>query len=120
MNGYNLDGSFLKNLVFIFKFKNLATLIFVFVTFSVNRFFMKNVLLWCLMGVCVNKKIVQIFVCLVIDIYDFFLHMAHEKQCKNSNSSHKVPTFWEWLIKWKMQHLHVYNHKCHTLNEWKH
>ncbi len=32
---------------------------------------MKGVLLWCLMGVCVDKKIVQIFGCLVIDIYDF-------------------------------------------------
>jgi hypothetical protein len=27
-------------------------------------------------GVCVNKKIVQIFVCLVIDIYDFFLQIV--------------------------------------------
>jgi len=33
---------------------------------------MKGVLLWCLMGVCVDKKIVQIFFgCFVIDIYDF-------------------------------------------------
>jgi hypothetical protein len=36
---------------------------------------MKGVLLWCLMGVCVDIKIIQFFVCLVIDIYDFFLHM---------------------------------------------
>jgi hypothetical protein len=34
--------------------------------------------------------------------------MVHEKKCKNVNSSHKVPTFWEKLIKWKMQHLHAY------------
>jgi hypothetical protein len=33
---------------------------------------MKDVFLWCLMGVCVDKKIVQIFVCLVINIYDYF------------------------------------------------
>jgi hypothetical protein len=33
---------------------------------------MKGVLLWSLTGVCVDKKIVQIFVYLVIDIYDFF------------------------------------------------
>jgi hypothetical protein len=31
------------------------------------------------MGVCVNKKIVQIFFGLVIDIYDFVLHMVHGK-----------------------------------------
>jgi hypothetical protein len=36
---------------------------------------MKGVLLWCLMGVHVDKKIIQFFFCLVIDIYDFFLHM---------------------------------------------
>jgi len=59
------------------------------------RFFTKNVLLWCLMSVCVNKKIVQFFVCFVIDIYDFFLHMVHEKQYKNTNSKLKVPTFLE-------------------------
>jgi hypothetical protein len=40
---------------------------------------MKSVLLWCLMGVHVDKKSVQIFFCLVIDIYDFFLRMVHEK-----------------------------------------
>jgi hypothetical protein len=34
---------------------------------------MKDVLLWCLMGVCVNKKIVQILFCFVIDIYECFL-----------------------------------------------
>jgi hypothetical protein len=34
---------------------------------------MKGVLLWCLMVVCVDKKIVQFFVCLVINIYDLFL-----------------------------------------------
>ncbi len=27
--------------------------------------------------ICVNKKIVQIFVCLVIDIYDFFFAHDH-------------------------------------------
>ncbi len=49
-----------------FKFKNLTTLILFFVIFWVNRFFMKCVL----MGVCVDKKIVQNFGCFVIDIYD--------------------------------------------------
>jgi hypothetical protein len=34
------------------------------------------------MGVSVHKKIVQFFFCLVIDIYDFFLHMVHEKNVK--------------------------------------
>jgi hypothetical protein len=43
---------------------------------------MKGVLSWCLMGVCVDKKIVQIFVCIFIDIYDFFSHMVHEKNIK--------------------------------------
>jgi hypothetical protein len=35
---------------------------------------MKDILLFCLMSVCVDKKKIQIFVCLVIDIYDFFAH----------------------------------------------
>jgi hypothetical protein len=34
------------------------------------------------MGVCVDKKIIQILFCFVIDIYDFFLHMVHEKNEK--------------------------------------
>jgi hypothetical protein len=34
----------------------------------------KGVLLWCLMGVCVDKKIVQIFVCFVTDIYDLVFY----------------------------------------------
>jgi len=33
---------------------------------------MKGILLLCLMGVHVDKKIIQIFVHIVIDIYDFF------------------------------------------------
>jgi hypothetical protein len=43
---------------------------------------MKGVLLWCLMGVCVDKKIVQIFVCLVIDIYDFFYTWSMKNNIK--------------------------------------
>jgi len=34
------------------------------------------------MDVHVDKKIIQIFFCLVIDIYDFVLHMLHEKKVK--------------------------------------
>jgi hypothetical protein len=34
------------------------------------------------MGVCVDKKIDQKKICLVIDIYDFLLHMVHEKNVK--------------------------------------
>jgi hypothetical protein len=37
---------------------------------------MKDVLLCCLMGVRVDKKIIQLFFCLVIDIYDLFVHMC--------------------------------------------
>jgi hypothetical protein len=33
---------------------------------------MKGVLLLCLMGVRVDKKIIQNFVCPIIDIYEFF------------------------------------------------
>jgi hypothetical protein len=40
---------------------------------------MKGFLLWCLMGVCVDKKIVQIFVCLVIDICDFLKNTWSKK-----------------------------------------
>jgi hypothetical protein len=43
---------------------------------------MKGVLLWCLVGVHVDKKSVQIFFCLFIDIYEFVLHMVHEKNVK--------------------------------------
>jgi hypothetical protein len=46
---------FLVSFLF-FKFKNLAILFFL-VTFWVNSFFMKGVLLWCLMGVCVDKQL---------------------------------------------------------------
>jgi hypothetical protein len=52
---------------------------------------MKDVLLWCLMGVRMDKKIIQFFFGLVIDIYDLFL--THGQNEKNTNSSHKVPTF---------------------------
>ncbi len=62
----------------------------------------------------------QSFVCLVIDISDFFLHVARAKQCKNTNSIHMVPTFWEESIRWKMQHLHAYNDKCYNLDKWRH
>jgi len=34
-------------------------------------------------------------ICLGIDIHKKNLHMVHEKKCKNANSNHKVPTFWE-------------------------
>jgi hypothetical protein len=37
------------------------------------RFSIKDVLLWCLMGVSVDKKIIQISFFL-INIYDFFAH----------------------------------------------
>jgi hypothetical protein len=47
------------------------------------------------MGVRVDKTIVQFFFGLGIAINDFLLHVVHEKKCKNANSSHKVPTFWE-------------------------
>jgi hypothetical protein len=40
---------------------------------------MKDILLFCLMSVCVDKKTVQIFVCLVIDIYDFFCTWSMKK-----------------------------------------
>ncbi len=36
------------------------------------RFSMKGVLLLCLMGVCVDRRIVQISFCVGIDIYEFF------------------------------------------------
>jgi hypothetical protein len=42
------------------------------------------------MGVCVDKKTIQIFVHIFIDIYDFFLHMVHEKKCKKTNLSHII------------------------------
>jgi len=46
------------------------------------------------MGVHVDKKIIQIFFGLVIDIYGFFCTWCMKK-CENANSSHKMPTFWE-------------------------
>jgi hypothetical protein len=56
---------------------------------------MKGVLLLCLMGVHVNKIIFQILFVLVLIFMNLFLHLIHEKNCKNANSSYKVPTFWE-------------------------
>jgi hypothetical protein len=46
------------------------------------------------MGVHVDKKIVQIFFCLVIDIYDFFLHMVHEKDLKMQIQTTRCQHFW--------------------------
>ncbi len=46
------------------------------------RFSMKGVLLWCLMDVHVDKKIVQIFFCLVIDVYDFFYTWSMRRNVK--------------------------------------
>jgi hypothetical protein len=43
---------------------------------------MKGVLLWCLTSVCVDKKIVQIFICHVIDIYDFFYTWSKKNNVK--------------------------------------
>jgi hypothetical protein len=40
---------------------------------------MKDVLLWCLMGVRVDKIIIQICFCLVIDIYDFVYTWSMKK-----------------------------------------
>jgi len=82
LNGYNLDGKiFILSLIFIFKFENLTNFIFVLSHFGF-RFSMKDILLFCLMSVCVDKKIVHIFVCLVIDIYDFFCTWYMKKNVK--------------------------------------
>jgi hypothetical protein len=43
---------------------------------------MKGVLICYLMGVHVDRKIIQKKICLGIDIYDLFLHMVHEKNVK--------------------------------------
>jgi hypothetical protein len=43
---------------------------------------MKDVLLWCLMGVHVFKKIIQFIFCLVIEIYDFVYTWSMEKMKK--------------------------------------
>jgi hypothetical protein len=95
LNGYNLYGKiFIFNLIFILNFDNLAKKKKKTLSHFGFRFFIKDVLLWCLMSVCVNKKIVPNFFCLVIDIYEKKLHMVHEKNVKIQNSHHKVPTFW--------------------------
>jgi hypothetical protein len=64
---------------FSFLSLRIEQLLYLFLSYLGFRFSIKGVLLWCLMGVCVDKEIVQIFVCLV-DIYDFFLHMIHVKK----------------------------------------
>jgi hypothetical protein len=56
---------------------------------------MKGVLLCCLMGVCVDRTIVQFFFVLVLIFMIFFCTWSMKKKYKNANSSHKVPTFWE-------------------------
>jgi hypothetical protein len=77
--------------IFILEFENLVIYIYLYLWF---RFSMKGVLLWCLMGVSVNKKIIQFFFCLVIDIYDFFLHMVHEKNVKIQIQTTRCQYFW--------------------------
>jgi hypothetical protein len=73
---------FLVLLLFSFGSFRIWQLFFFFWSRFGFRFSMKGVLLWCLMGVCVDKKIVQFLFCFVIDIYEFFLHMIHEKNVK--------------------------------------
>jgi hypothetical protein len=60
---------------------------------------MKGVLLLWLMSVCVDKKLFKFLFVLLLIIVIFFMHMVHEKQCKNTNLSHNVLTFWELLIR---------------------
>ncbi len=69
-------GGFILN--FIFKFENLAILTF-FLSHFGFRFSIKGVLLWCLMDVRVDKKIIQNFLCLVIVIYDFLCTWSMKK-----------------------------------------
>jgi hypothetical protein len=57
-------------------------LLYLFLSHFWFRFFVKGVLLWCLTCVCVDKKIVQFFVYLVIDIYDFFYTWSKKNDVK--------------------------------------
>ncbi len=64
--------------LFSFSFSSLKSgqFLYLFSSHFGFRFPMKDVLLCCLMGVRVDKKIIQLFFCLVIDIYDLFVHMC--------------------------------------------
>jgi hypothetical protein len=82
LNGYNLHGKILIFcLIFILKFENLVFFLFFFSHFGF-QFSTKGVLLWCLIGVHVDKTIVQICFCLGIDIYDFFYTWSMKKNVK--------------------------------------
>jgi hypothetical protein len=63
---------FLFLVSFSFESLRIWQFLYLFLSHFGFKFSMKGVLLWCLTGVCVDKKKFQI--CLVIDIYDFFTH----------------------------------------------
>jgi hypothetical protein len=95
---YWMDIIYMESFFFLASFSFWSVRIWHFILFLLHfgfRFSMKGVLLWCLMGVHVDRTIIQKNNCLGIDICEFVLHMVHEKKCKNANSNHKVPTFWE-------------------------
>jgi hypothetical protein len=83
LNGYNLYGKiFIFGLIFILKFENLAFKKKKNWSHFGFKFSMKGVLLSCLMGVHVDRTIVQICFGLVIDIYEFFCTWSMKKNVK--------------------------------------
>ncbi len=111
---YWMDIIYMKKKLFLVSFSfwslKIWHFLYLFLSHFGFEFSMKGVLLWCLMGVCVDKTIVQIFFVLVLIFMILFCTWSMKK-CKIANSSHKVPNFLEQLIWWKMQHLYAYFHK---------
>ncbi len=71
------------------------------------RFSMKGVLLLCLMGVHVDKKLSIFFFHFVVNNYDFFIYTGSMKININKKKLSQVPPFWVSSIKWIMQHSYV-------------
>jgi hypothetical protein len=121
---YWMDIIYVKRFLFLVSFSfwslRIWHFLYLFLLHFGFTFSMKGVCCYDVWWVYVWIKQSFNFFCLGIDIYDSFLHMVHEKKCKNANSSHKVPIFLEWLNRWKMQHVYAYFHKRYTFNKWKH
>jgi hypothetical protein len=94
LNVYNLHGKiFIFNLIFILKIENLEILTYIFVAFLVLVFH-ESCFVMVFDGCTCGQKNLPNFFCFVIDIYEFFLHMVHEKNVKIHIQATRCQHFW--------------------------
>ncbi len=83
---YWIDIIYMEIFLFVVSFSfwglRIWQFLYLFLSHFGFRFSMKGVLLWCLMGVRVHKKIVQFFFVLVLIFMKKHLHMVDEKNVK--------------------------------------